>query len=183
MNWLYEKSCVLTAKSSAFFFLSAIVCVQSLQLPALAHTKVEAILQTRESMQEHTSDEPRRLMHDVLLEEFGKRKIIQIVNPENSALVVKYRSANYNVGANLIAFSFASNTPIHVSLSIQLMNKNTGKVILTSDRALAIDERIVESGLKLSKPEFDRSSYGQAIISLTRSAARLFEERVEKLNL
>ncbi len=166
------KSTVNILCMTVIFFL--------VQSSAYAGEKVDAVLATRESMQEHTSDEPRRVMHDVLLEEFAKSPVLHIVNPENSASPVKFRPSEFVVGANLIAFSIAPNTPMNISLSIQLARKSTARVILTSDRALYLDEKIVESGLKLKKPEFEQSAYGKAIITLSRMAAKAFDAKVQE---
>jgi hypothetical protein len=183
MNWLYQRMQELVAKNSLFYFLVASLLMLSNQTMALALAKMDAILRTQESMQEHKSDEPRRLMHAVLLQEFAKGNVVQIVNPENSGMPVKFRKANYHVSANLIAFSFAPKTPIHVSLSMQLVSDATHRVIMSSDRALVVDEAVVDSGLKLQKADFDNSNYGKALTALTRSAAKQFEQKVLQLNL
>lgn len=153
------------------------------QTSASAKEGNAAVLHTKESMQEHVSDEPRRLMHDVLLEEFAKGNVIKIINPENAPQPVKYRRTDYHVAANLIAFSSAPDVPTNVSLSIQLVKNATGSVILTSDRAVLLDPKLIETGLKLHKPEFDRSQYGQAIIMLSRESAKTFADKVVNLNL
>ncbi len=164
-------------------FLSILICLLMAQTSASANKDVAAVLHSKESMQDHISDEPRRLMHDVLLEEFGKGNVVKILNPENAPQPAKYRPTDYHVAANLIAFSSAPNVPTNVSLSIQLVKNATGRVILTSDRAIFLDPKLIESGLKLKKPEFDRSQYGQAIIMLSRGSVKTFEDKVVKLNL
>lgn len=145
--------------------------------------KLDAILRTKESMQEHTSDEPRRLMHDVIFQEFAKGNVIEVVNPENAAMPVKPRLAHYHIGANLIAFSIAPKSPMNISLSIQLVDDFSRRVIMQADHALYVDEKVVEEGLKLHNADFDKSQYGKAITALSRAASKLFEERVQKLNL
>lgn len=150
---------------------------------SFANNKVSVIMLTQESMQEHTSDEPRRLMCDILLQEFANGGVIQVVNQENSRKLSKVYHANYHIGANLIAFSFAPKNPLNVSISIQLLDKKTGNVFLTSDRAMFIDENIVEAGLKLHKSEFDNSAYGKALIVLSKAAAIQFQEKVKHLNI
>jgi hypothetical protein len=164
-------------------FLTTLFVLTIVVEKSTAAGKLDASLRTQESMQEHTSDEPRRLMHDVLYQEFCKGDLIQIVNPENSSYPVKHRPAHYHIGANLIAFSFAPKSPIHVSLAIQLVDDASKRVIMQADRALYVDEKVVESGLKLHKTEFDNSQYGKAITALSRMAAKLFEQRVQGLNL
>lgn len=150
---------------------------------SLAVNKISVVMLTQESMQEHNSDEPRRLMCDILLQEFARGSVIQVVNQENSRTLSKSYHADYHVGANLIAFSFAPKTPINVSISVQLLDKKTGNVFLTSDRAMFIDENIVEAGLKLHKSEFDNSAYGKALTALSKASAIQFQEKVQHLSL
>ncbi len=149
----------------------------------IASAKINALMTTRESMQEHNSDDPRRLMHDVLFEEFSKGKTIHIVNPENSSTIVKYRAAPYHISVNLIAFSLGPNTFTRVSISIKLSREKSGQIELASDSAMNVDPKVIDSCLKLHKSEFDRSDYGKAITELTGRAAKSFEEKIAKLNL
>ncbi len=145
---------------------SALICLLTFQTAANAAGKIVVILRTQEGMQEHTSDEPRRLVHDVLTREFGKGNVVQVVD-EKSPSKIKDKSAPYKLSANLIAFSFKPNTPMHVSLSMQLLRENTKEILLKSDRALVVDEKAVESGLKLHKNEFDNSNYGKMLTELS----------------
>ncbi len=149
---------------------------------ASAFEKINVIMLTQESMQEHTSDEPRRLMCEVLLHEFAKGGVLQVVNQENSSTLLKVYHAKYHVGANLIAFSFSQKDPMNVSISIQLLDKKSGNVFLTSDRAMFIDENLVQAALKLDKAGFENSAYGKALTILSRAAAVQFQERVKQLN-
>lgn len=184
MNLLSNpKRDLLLEKSWSCVSLLLLFCSLCMLPAANADDRLDALLQTRESMQEHLSDEPRRLMHDVIHNEFAKGSLFKIVNPENSPSMPKYHSASYVIGANLIAFSFRPDEPIHVSISIQLLNKASGNVLLTSDRMMLLEKRIVESGLKMPKPEFDNSEYGKAIVLLSRLSAQTFEEKVRKMNL
>lgn len=150
---------------------------------SLALNKINVIMLTQESMQEHTSDEPRRLMCEILLQEFAKGNVVQVVNQENSRILSKVHHADYHVGVNLISFSFAPKTPINVSISIQLLDKKSGNVFLTSDRAMYLDENVVEAGLKLRNTEFNNSAYGKALTTLSKAAAVQFQEKVKQLNL
>jgi|GEM_PF-6681578 hypothetical protein len=182
MSFSLQKSRCRLSKLSLLTPLLLIVSGE-LQQPTLANNKVDAILHSKESMQLHCSDEPRRLMHEVILATFAKGGVIAIVNPENSPQPVKYRSANYHIGANLIAFSFAPKTPTHVSLSLQLMKDSNGQVLLTSDRVLEVEQRAIEEALKMSGSDFNKSEYGKALTTLSRLSANTFEEKVKGLNL
>ncbi len=166
-------------------WVSLLTAVFLLVVPiqASAQSKLNVIMLTQESMQEHTSDEPRRLMCDILLHEFGKGNVLQVLNQENSSKLLKVYHAKYHVGANLIAFSAGPKTPINVSISIQLLDKRTGRVFLTSDRAIFIDENAVETALKLHNSEFDNSPYGKVLTLLSKEAAMQFQEKVRRLNI
>ncbi len=163
--------------------LSVLIGVVLLQLPVFANAKVDAVLHTDESMKEHNSSEPRRLMHDVVLESFDKGKIFRIVNRENSPQPNKYHDVPYHIGANLIAFNASPEIPVRVSLSIQLVKHSSGAVIMSSDLAVSLDSRTVEAGLKLHKPEFDSSDYGKAISLLSRQSVKVFEDKAARMKL
>lgn len=182
MTGLYQLTRLPKLKSFCYLCL-VLVNLLAIQPSAFAAWKIDADLRTQESMQEHTSDEPRRLMHDVLAKEFAKGNVVRLVNPENAPNPVKLRASRYHIAANLIAFSLAANAPIHLSLSMQLVKDSSREVIMQCDRALYLDEKAVNEGLKLKNSEFENSLYGKALTTLTRAAAKQFEMRVLQLNI
>lgn len=155
------------------------LCTES-NLAFASSTKVTAILRTNEGMKVHDNGSPRRLMHDVLLEEFARRGNITILNKENSPNPVKNYNAPYHIGANLIAFAFAENSPTQLSISIALVKESLQRVVVMESKALIVPKADVESGLKLKDREFDNSNFGKAVAALTRAATKEFEEKVMK---
>lgn len=134
-------------------------------------------------MKEHTSDEPRRLMHDVLVEEINKGSIFNIINRENSPQPTKHHLVPFHIGANLIAFQPNEKMPVRVSISMQLVRYESGKVIVSSDQAVDVAPSVISSALKLHNREFDNSEYGKVLTPLFRIAVMKFEERVKELKL
>lgn len=163
--------------------IQLLVVFISFVLQPAAFARIEAVLHTDEGMKEHTSPEPRRLMHDVLLAELNKGSVVRILNLENSPQPVKYRRAPYHVAANLIAFRASPQIPVRVSLSIQLINYSSGAVVLTSDNALSLDQSLIESALKLHNQDFDNSVYGKTLVLLTRASAKTFEQKVAQMKV
>lgn len=180
---LIRRSSRSVANRMAEYCLSVLIGIVLMQLPVFANAKVDAVLHTDEGMKEHNSSEPRRLMHDEVLEAFDKGRIFRIVNRENSPQPNKYHAVAYHIGANLIAFNASPETPVRVSLSIQLVKHSSGAVIMSSDLALNLDSRVVEAGLKLRKPEFDNSDYGKAITLLSRQSVKVFEDKAARMKL
>lgn len=180
---LITRSSGSVANRFAKSCLAVLIGIVFMQLPVFANAKLDAVLHTDESMKEHNSSEPRRLMHDVVLEAFDKGKIFRILNRENSPQPNKYHAAKYHIGANLIAFNASPEIPIRISLSIQLVNHISGAVIMSSDLALSLDSRVVDTGLKLHKPEFDNSDYGKAISLLSRQSVKVFEDKAAQMKL
>jgi hypothetical protein len=134
-------------------------------------------------MKEHDCPEPRRLMHDIVVQEFNNGKVLQVVNVENSPQPSKLHRVNYHVGANLIAFDAAPDLPVRVSLCIQLVRYESGKVIHSTSRAVSLRSDDVKIALKLRHQDFDKSRYGTAITALSKETAHAFEEEVTKLKL
>ncbi|MBA3993685.1 MAG: hypothetical protein C0469_09175 [Cyanobacteria bacterium DS2.3.42] len=133
-------------------------------------------------MKEHDSEEPRRLMHDVIYAHLSKGKLFTIINPVNLKHPQKIRPADWAVGANLIAFSYSPEAPVRISISMQLSQRSKGKVVVAFDKAVSLSQNAVQSGLKLHKSDFDKSEYGKAISYLSLAAVKGFEERVEILD-
>lgn len=161
----------------------AFVLMGLMQVPTPALAKVDVVIHTGESMKEHTSDEPRRFMHDVLLDEFKKGNTFNIINEENSPQPTKHHVVPYHVGANLIAFHPHEKMPVRVSISMQLVKYESGKVIMSSDESLDVAPSVIVSALKLHNRDFDNSEYGRNLTYLFRVASRKFEERVKELKL
>lgn len=149
-------------------------------LPVFATGKMTAVLRTNEGMKFHDNASPRRLMHDVLLEEFAQSQYINILNKENTPNPVKHIPTEYHVGANLISFEFSEKEPVQISISIALVKDSLHKVVVMESRALMIPKADVDSGLKLRDREFDNSKYGKAVTVLTRAAAKEFIEKVKQ---
>jgi len=180
---LIQRSSGCAANQLTKYCLSVLIGFVSMQMSVLANAKVDAVLHTDEGMKEHNSSEPRRLMHDVVLEEFDKGKIFQIVNRENSPQPTKLHKVPYHIGANLIAFNASPKIPVRVSLSIHLIKDSDGKIIMASDQAVSVDARVIEAALKLRKPEFDNSDYGKVITLLSRMSVKVFEEKLAQIKL
>lgn len=179
MRLLKQSSLSVVTKYSC---LSLLIAIVNAQAPCQASGKIVATLRTSEGMKEHDSEEPRRLMHDVTYAYLNKGKIFTILNPVNLEQPHKTRPAEFAIGANLIAFSYSPEAPVRISISIQLVQRSKGKVVVSFDRAVSLSQSAVKSGLKLHKSEFDKSEYGRAISFLSLAAAKGFEERVEMLN-
>ena len=157
------------------------ICLMQALFPAAAN--VNTVIHTGEGMKEHTSDEPRRLMHDIMVEELNKGKVLRIVNPQNSAQPQKHHLVPYHVGANLIAFQASEKMPVRVSISMQLVRYSTGNVIMASDKAIDLSPSTIAQGLKMHNREFDNSVYGKALAQLTREATKKFEDRCIEMKL
>lgn len=161
--------------------VAILICIQQAQTPVFA--KMDVVIHTGESMKEHSSDEPRRLMHDVLVDEINKGKVFNIINTENSPQPTKHHLVPYHIGANLIAFHPHEKMPVRVSVSMQLVKYESGKVIVSSDLAVDVPPATVASALKLHNREFDNSEYGKLLSPLFRISVQKFEEKVKELKL
>jgi len=161
--------------------VAALISWIHMQIPASA--KVDVVIHTGESMKEHTSDEPRRQMHAVLVQGFNRGKLFNIVNHENVPQPSKHYDLSYHIGANLIAFKPSEKLPVRVSVTIQLVRYESGKVIMASDEAIDVPESVIYSSLRLHSREFDNSDYGKALNHLFLMAIGKFEEKCNELNL
>lgn len=170
----------LATRANVIFASVWIALIQA-QTPALA--KIDIVIHTGESMKEHKSDEPRRLMHEVVVDEISKGNVLNIVNRENAPQPTKLHPVLYHVGANLIAFQPDDRMPIRVSVSMQMVKYESGKPIMSSDECIDVAPSVVASALKLRNRDFDNSEYGKSLTRLFRAASKKFEERVKELKL
>lgn len=156
------------------------IFVSSISQPLLAGPKISAVLRSNEGMKFHENLSPRRLMHDVLMDEFAHSNLINILNKENSANPVRHIPTEYHIGANLIAFELSAKDPVQLSISISLVKDSLHKVVLMESKVIIVPKSDVDSGLKLKEKEFDNSNYGKAVAVLTREAAKEFIAKVRK---
>ncbi len=170
-------------KSRVITCICGLTSLLPYSLACQASTKLTSVLHSSEGMKEHDSDDPRRLMHEVILSEVRKGNVFNTLNADNSPHPRKYTPAPYHFSANLIAFALKPGLPVRVSISMQLLRYSTGKVIEHSDVAMDMNELAIQQSLKLHKQEFDQSQYGKAIAELSRVAVKQFEEKVAKLQL
>lgn len=182
MDLLSRISVSALVNCPTFRYIAFSLCFALMQLPCIASEKTQAFLHSVEGMKEHNSGEPLRLMQDTLLTEFNKGKVFELIDFDRSARPAKNPSTLYHVGASLVAFSYSPKLPTRVSISLQLLNSH-GKVEMTADKAFDIDGKLIDSCLKLHKPEFDRSTYGKALVELCKVSCKAFEEKFEQMNL
>lgn len=171
---------IQTNRLAVLCILQVFVVVGAVIPTHAAGGKITANLRSNEGMKFHDNPSPRRLMHDVLLDEFAHDGKINIVNKENTPDPVKHLPTPYYVGANLIAFEISAKDPVQLSISIALTKHDIKRVVVMESKALMIPKADVDSGLKLKDREFDNSKYGKAVIQLTRAAAKEFSEKVKQ---
>ncbi len=175
---LHRRECLEI--SALTVVLLSMLCLMQ---PCYANEALSAALTTEEGMKEHDSGDPRRLMHEIVTQEFNKGSVFHIVNLENAPTPTKNYKARYQIHSHLIAFVVKPDEPVRVSIQIQLGDHTSGKKLLYSDLALDVESKSIEEALKLHNSSFDSSRYGKAIAVLASKSVKMFEEKASRLNL